>query len=185
VENLSILRTRIIDLPQQGLVQVVLKDIPWRSGQNIQQYLHGDEVELMGLGSQLCHAAIIDRTFILTIHHSLYDGSSLSMILEELEAQYFNRPGIAATAVQHFIRHLSQMDPQDATDFWKAQLSRAEFRTFPVLPSAVYEPQASDSVEHVIAVDWPSAGATPSTILRAAWALLESQYVAYSDVISG
>ncbi|KGO55086.1 AMP-dependent synthetase/ligase [Penicillium expansum] len=185
IAKLSIMRTRIVDLPGKGLVQVVLNDTPWRSGQNIQQYLHNDETEPMALGTQLCRAAIIDRTFIFTIHHCLYDGSSLPMVLQELQAQYYDQPGRTVTGVEHFIRHLSQINPQESDDFWKAQLSRAEFRSFPILPSSTYEPQASDFMEHPIALDWPSKGATPSTILRAAWAVLASQYVASSDVIFG
>ncbi|CAI7609080.1 unnamed protein product [Penicillium viridicatum] len=185
IAKLSIMRTRIVDLPGKGLVQVVLNDTPWRSGQDIQQYLHDDETEPMDLGTQLCRAAIIDRTFIFTIHHCLYDGSSLPMVLEELQAQYYDQPGRTVTGVEHFIRHLSQINTQESDDFWKAQLSRAEFRSFPVLPSSTYEPQASGFIEHPIALNWPSKGATPSTILRAAWAVLASQYVASSDVIFG
>ncbi|KAJ5372305.1 AMP-dependent synthetase/ligase [Penicillium concentricum] len=185
IAKLSIMRTRIVDLPGKGLVQVVLNDTPWRSGENIQQYLHEDETEPMGLGTQLCRAAIIDRTFIFTISHCLYDGSSLPMILEELQAQYYDQPGRTVTAVEHFIRHLSQINTQESDDFWRAQLSRAEFRAFPALPSTTYEPQASDFMEHPVALHWPSKGATPSTILRAAWAVLASQYVASNDVIFG
>ncbi|KAJ5816716.1 AMP-dependent synthetase/ligase [Penicillium robsamsonii] len=185
IAKLSIMRTRIVDLPGKGLVQVVLNDTPWRSGENIQQYLHEDEKEPMGLGTQLCRAAIIDRTFIFTISHCLYDGSSLPMILEEIQAQYYDQPGRKVTGVEHFIRHLSQMNTQESDGFWKAQLTRAEFRAFPVLPSAAYEPQASGFTEHPVALHWPSKGATPSTILRAAWAVLSSQYVASNDVIFG
>ncbi|CAG8905552.1 unnamed protein product [Penicillium egyptiacum] len=185
IAKLSIMRTRIVDLPGKGLVQVVLNDTPWRSGQNIQQYLQDDEREPMALGTQLCRAAIINRTFIFTIHHCLYDGSSLPMILEELQAQYYQQPGRTITGVEHFIHHLNQINTEESDDFWRAQLSRAEFRSFPVLPSSTYEPQASDFIEHSVALDWPSKGATPSTILRAAWAILESQYVASNDVIFG
>jgi amino acid adenylation domain-containing protein len=185
IAKLSIMRTRIVDLPGKGLVQVVLDDTPWRSGQNIQQYLQDDEREPMALGTQLCRAAIINGTFIFTIHHCLYDGSSLPMILEELQAQYYDQPGKKITAVKHFIHHLNQIDTKKSDNFWRAQLSRAEFRSFPVLPSSTYEPQASDFMEHPIVLDWPSKGATPSTILRAAWAILESQYVASNDVIFG
>ncbi|OQE09562.1 hypothetical protein PENVUL_c006G05047 [Penicillium vulpinum] len=185
IAKLSIMRTRIMDLPGKGLVQVVLNDTPWRSGQNIQQYLHDDEAEPMGLGTQLCRASIINGTFIFTIHHCLYDGSSLPMILEELQAQYYDQPGRTVTGVEHFISHLSQINTQESNDFWKIQLSRAEFRSFPVLPSTAYKPQASGFMEHPVALEWPSKGATPSTILRAAWAVLASQYVASNDVIFG
>ncbi|KAJ5673087.1 AMP-dependent synthetase/ligase [Penicillium longicatenatum] len=185
VTKLAIMRTRIVDLPGKSLLQVVLEDTPWRSGEELQQYLENDEMEIMGLGTQLCHAAIIDHNFIFTIHHCLYDGNSLPMILEELQAQYYNQSGRTVTGVEHFIDHLSQIDRQDAGNFWKAQLSRAHFRSFPTLPYTLYEPQASEVLEHSIALDWPAKGATPSTIFRAAWAILQSQYIACEDIIFG
>ncbi|OQE37215.1 hypothetical protein PENCOP_c010G01994 [Penicillium coprophilum] len=185
IAKLSILRTRIVDLPGKGLMQAVLNNTPWRSGENIQQYLHEDEMEPMGLGTQLCRAAIINRTFIFTISHCIYDGSSLPMILEELQAQYYHQPGRTFTGVEHFIRHLSQINTQESDDFWKAQLARAEFCAFPALPSTTYEPQASGFMEHPVTLNWPSKGATPSTILRAAWALLASQHLASNNVIFG
>lgn len=184
-QKLPILRTRIIDLPLHGLHQVVIYDIPWRSGSSIDDYLCADEQEPMGLGTELCRAAIVDLHFILTIHHCLYDGSSLQMILDELEAQYREKPGMVVTPFQLFIKNTSQVKPQDALDYWNTQLSRADFTSFPNLPSLKYEPQASGSLQRSIKIQWPTGTSTPSTILRAAWAILQGQYLATRDVIFG
>lgn len=185
VQKLQILRTRIIDLPDQGLVQVLLEDIPWRFGTDISTYLREDEQEPMGLGTQLCRAAIVQDSFILTIHHCTYDGISLKMVLEELESQYLGQDGMEVTPFRNFIQHLQKTDLKDTIEFWKEQLSSTDCRHFPSLPSSTYIPQANDEIDHSISVDWPQTEFTPSTILRSTWAILEAQYVAANNVVFG
>lgn len=185
VEKLPILRTRIIDIPRQGLVQVVLKASPLRSGQDVEAYVRDDELEPMGLGTELCRAAIIGRNFIFTIHHCTYDGDSLKMILDEIESQYFGKPGLAVTPFQNFIKHLNQVSHQDASNFWQNQLANLEPRQFPVLPCSDYQPQANEDLEHSISLKWPHTGTTPSTIIRSSWAILAAQYTSSSDVMFG
>ena len=183
VQKLPLLRTRIVDLPGQGLVQVVLDGSALREATDLDSYLREDEETHMGLGTDLCRAAIIDRDFAFTIHHCTYDGNTLQMILEELESQYLGRSGLTVTPFQRFIHHLSKIDPEEAADFWKGQLSNTEAGQFPALPSATYAPQATDDLEHNISVAWPRTGVTPSIIVRSAWAILASQYTSSSDVL--
>ena len=185
VQKLPILRTRIIDLPGQGLVQVVLDDAPWRFDVNIASYVQKDEQEPMGMGMQLCRAAIVGGSFILTIHHCIYDGSFLKMILDEFEHQYLGRCGAEFTPFHNFIQHLQKTDPQETMAFWKDQQSNAELQQFPSLPSSSYIPQANDEMNHSISIEWPRTGITPATILRSAWAILEAQYVASNNVVFG
>ncbi|KAL9477702.1 hypothetical protein ACSS6W_007543 [Trichoderma asperelloides] len=185
VEKLPILRTRIIDIPRQGLVQVVLEASFLRSGQDVEAYVRDDELEPMGLGTELCRAAIIGRNFIFTIHHCTYDGDSLKMILDEIESQYYGKPGLAVTPFQNFIKHLSQVSHQDASKFWQNQLANLEPRQFPVLPSSDYQPHANEDLEHSISLKWPHTGTTPSTIIRSSWAILAAQYSSFNDVMFG
>ena len=185
VQKLPILRTCIIDLPGQGLVQVLLENTPWRFGTDIDTYVRDDEQEPMEMGMQLCRAAIVEGCFILTIHHCTYDGATLKMILDELEHQYVGQCSAEFTPFRNFIKYLQKTDPKDSREFWKTQLSNAEFQHFPVLPSSTYIPQANEEMNHSISVDWPRAGMTPSTILRSAWAILEAQYVASNTIVFG
>lgn len=183
VNKLVTLRTRIVDLPGQGFVQVVLDSCPLLSGNDVDVYIRDDEQSHMGPGTELCRAAIIDRHFILSIHHSIYDGQVLKMIMNELESQYLGDSGITVTPFKNFIKHLSSKGPEEAADFWKAQLSKGEPTQFPVLPSATYQTQAKDDLQHSIPLDWPRTGMTPSTMIRAAWAILATQYTSSNDVI--
>ena len=137
------------------------------------------------MGMQLCRAAIVGGSFILTIHHCIYDGSFLKMILDEFEHQYLGRCGAEFTPFHNFIQHLQKTDPQETMAFWKDQQSNAELQQFPSLPSSSYIPQANDEMNHSISIEWPRTGITPATILRSAWAILEAQYVASNNVVFG
>ena len=185
VQKLSILRTRIIDLPGQSLVQVLLDDFPWRFGTDIASYVQEDEQEPMGMGMQLCRAATVEGCFILTIHHCIYDGTFLKIVLDELERQYLGRRGAELTPFLNFIQHLQNTNPQDTKAFWKDQLSNVELQQFPSLPSSSYIPQANEKMDHSMSIEWPRTGMTPATILRSAWAILEAQYVASNNVVFG
>ncbi|RFU81918.1 amp-dependent synthetase ligase [Trichoderma arundinaceum] len=185
VKKLPILRTRIVDIPGQGLVQVILDNSPLCSGLDVESYLCNDEREPMSLGTELSRATIIDRHFIFTIHHCTYDGDSLKMILDEVESQYLGQPGITVTPFQNFIKHLSQVSYQQAAKFWEDQLAGLEPQQFPVLPSSEYQPQADEDLEYSISLEWGRAGITPSTIIRAAWAILAAQYTSSDDVMFG
>ncbi|KAH8690320.1 putative nonribosomal peptide synthase [Talaromyces proteolyticus] len=180
-----ILRTRITDLPAHGLLQIVIDSVSYRSGNNIDSYLNDDERDAMGLGTALCRVAIIDRNFILTIHHCLYDGISLEMILQEIESQYFAKPARNNTPFRHFIEYLKSSDTEEAAQFWKRELSRAEFRQFPMVPTVTYQPQATAFLQHKVSLNWSRSGITPSTMIRASWAMLAAQYVGSTDVVFG
>ncbi|KAL4886894.1 putative nonribosomal peptide synthase [Aspergillus karnatakaensis] len=193
VQSLHVLRTRIIDLPDQGFVQVLLSEDAAASGtsptiekKGIARYLEWDEKQAMGLGTALCRAAVVDGRFILTIHHCIYDGSSLEMILKVLEAQYLGTADeITITPFRNFIHYIQQSDQQKVHSFWQDQLSNIEPQPFPQPPGG-HIPQANEQLDLIIAVDWPrTTGVTPSTILRSCWAILQSQYVASSEVIFG
>ncbi|CAK1360695.1 unnamed protein product [Cercospora beticola] len=182
-EKLSILRTRIVDLASGGgLAQVVLAEPCWRSAECLQQYLADDDAEPMELGTPLCRAACVDDAFILTIHHCLYDGPTLRMMLAELESHYFHQsvPRGNLAPFRLFIQYLQQQHrPAEAAAFWRTQLSRAAYRSFPQLPSREYRPRATRAESRSIPVQWPRAtGVTPSTILRATWALLQAHSLA-------
>lgn len=185
VERLPILRTRVIDIPGQGLVQVVLDHLNWRSGADVDIYVREDERELMGLATELCRAALISQHFILTIHHCLYDGNVLQMILDEVEAQYVGKTGMVITPFQNFIQHLTKVDGEKAATFWREEMSKSELSQFPTLPSPSYEPISNKEMQHSVHLDWPHSEMTPSTIIRSAWAILAAAYTSSDDIVFG
>ena len=185
VDRFPILRTRVVDIQGQGLVQVVLSHLKGRSGDNIDIYIREDESEPLGLATELCRAAVISQHFILTIHHCLYDGNVLQMILDEVEARYMGKTGMLVTPFQNFIRHLIKVDAEKAATFWRQELMNTELSQFPAVPSSRYEPLANKDMQHPILLDWPRSEMTPSTIIRSAWAVLAAAYTASDSIVFG
>lgn len=185
VDRFPILRTRVVDIPGQGLVQVVLSHLNWRSGTDIDIYVREDECEPMGLATELCRAAIISQHFILTIHHCLYDGNVLQMVLDEVEAQYMGKTGMLITPFQNFIQHLTKIDGEKAAMFWRQELLKSELSQFPAVPAPRYEPVANRDMQHTILLDWPRNEMTPSTIIRSAWAILAAAYTSSDGIVFG
>ena len=184
-DRFPILRTRVVDIPGQGLVQVVLRHLNWRSGIDIDTYVREDECEPMSLATELCRAAIVSQHFILTIHHCLYDGNVLEMILNEVEAQYIGKTGMLITPFANFIHHLTTVNGEKAATFWQQELSESELSQFPPVPSPRYESIANKEMQHSIFLDWPRNEMTPSTIIRSAWAILAAAYTSSDAVVFG
>ena len=176
VVSLPILRTRVIDLLPHGLVQVITTDDGvWLSGTNLEDYLSEDKERPVGIGTPLCWKGIIqthsnhDRYFVLSIHHSLYDGWSFARLLANLEALYSNSQPIPPIPFQVFVRYILNTDTFAAETFWKDQVSELEAQHFPALPAPSYEPQATEHLEHNIDdLRWRGSDFTPTTFIRAA-----------------
>ena len=185
VADLPVLRTRIVDLPGQGLFQVVVKSLPLGSGESVDDYLATDQLQQMGLGDALCRAAVISRSFVLTVHHSIYDGAFLSMVLNKVENKYLSRADVQLTPFDHFVRYTLQSSENESKEFWKRQLEKVEESAFPQLPAAAYTPQATRQETVSISLVWPRDGDTPSTILQCTWALVAARFSMTTSVIFG
>lgn len=140
MHKLPLLKTRIIDLPGHGLVQIVLDDLSLEPADDLDTFLRRDQKTPMGLGIEFCRAAIVDRNFALIIYHCTYDGNTFRIILEKFERQYFGRPGLFIIPFQNFINHVGKMVTEKSAEFWKQRLTGTEAAQFPALPWATYKP---------------------------------------------
>ncbi|PLB36947.1 uncharacterized protein BDW47DRAFT_126854 [Aspergillus candidus] len=205
-ERASILRTRIVDLPGQGLVQAVIKEVlHWQTFCSWDEYhksrLNADNGQqegtfgstTMGLGTPLTRFAIIHdkrtgkRYLALTHHHATYDGWSVPLLQKEVEKVYINGEGeLSALPMQSFVKNVMNQYGDDGAAFWKQQFAGIEASPFPTLPAKTYEPTPDKVINHSIdRIRWPTCGVTPSSALRTAWATLISWYVDSPDVTFG
>lgn len=82
--NNEILRTRIIHVPTQGSLQVVLKPHrEWQTSKNLQKYLRAERGRSLAYGDPLCRYGIFtgdmeETYFVLNIHHVRIDTRSTS-----------------------------------------------------------------------------------------------------------
>ncbi|KAG6008109.1 NRPS protein, partial [Claviceps maximensis] len=189
-----ILRTRIVDLPGQGLVQTIIDEKPtWLQCSDVSDYQKKDENMPMGLGKPLVRYSVTkmpdNRRFVFawTVHHALYDGWSMSRIMSRLELAYTGDVALRqCPPYQRFIQHIIRTSDEHAKHFWKGQLEGCEAQVFPKLPSATYQPTATTCVNHCIKnLHWPKTDITASTAIRASLVILAAEYTNSNDVVFG
>ncbi|RDW83774.1 Non-ribosomal peptide synthetase [Aspergillus mulundensis] len=189
----AILRTRIVMAPDSAsqALQVVVDDaIHWELGTDLDEYISRDTARGMSLGEPLVRYGLVREPcgkcyFIWTAHHALYDGWTLGALSKRLGDIYQNR-AIAAQNVPYsrFIRYLQQrrLSSEASARYWREQLQGDAMASWPRRPALDYQPMP----RHNLLRNVPLASqtvATPSTILRAAWALVMAQYAGHKDVV--
>ncbi|KAG5953511.1 putative NRPS-like protein biosynthetic cluster [Claviceps cyperi] len=194
VETTPILRTRIVDLGTQGLVQLILAEEPATWAEPIVDtlvYLEADLKLGMGLGTPLMRCAITrgsdkQYSFIWTVHHALYDGWSMPLILQRLERAYDGEVLPMPPPFQDFVNFIGDIDASHAEKFWASQFDQMQAQPFPSLPSPVYQPRSDNEISlHVENLAWPTTDTTPSTALRAALSILLAVYSDSSEALFG
>ncbi|KAI9371278.1 hypothetical protein BJX61DRAFT_543816 [Aspergillus egyptiacus] len=188
-----ILRTRVAQISEPGLQQVVLKEnITWKHATNLAQYLENDRCEKMELGQSLARYAIVENTdegkryMVWTIHHVVYDGWSEPIVLQQVSNALQNQSVEIRSQMREFVKYVRVTDETAMQEFWRRELKGAVGPQFPRLPSRDFLPTPDGMVEHQIEVDM-SAGSsfTMATLIRGAWALVASQYTGSDDIVFG
>jgi thioesterase domain-containing protein len=103
-----------------------------------------------------------EQVLVLAVHHIIFDGESLDIVMDELAEFYADELGAAGVSptepagqyVQFAIAERAWLDQQDAReqlDFWRATLAGAPHRTLPTdRPRSVAASAAGGSVRFVI-----------------------------------
>ncbi|KAH7253325.1 hypothetical protein B0J15DRAFT_39227 [Fusarium solani] len=191
----SILRTRIVEFKQHGFMQVVVNEsLEWKDVKSsLDDFLQEDKKVPMSPGAPLSRFAIVEdeelgkRYFVWTAHHAIYDGWSTDLIVEHARAAYKGLEVSRPAEFKHFVRYLAEDSREASKDYWRTQLAGATGPQFPSLPSRSYIPEPDSLAERFITTGGKSTRSdiTIATIIRAAWALLASQYSMSDDVVFG
>ncbi|KAG0157832.1 hypothetical protein PDIDSM_5342 [Penicillium digitatum] len=193
LESTPILRTRIIDIAEQGLVQAVIKQpAQWTSAEasRLVDFLAADDEKTTGLGMPLVRFGLVQETnkhfFVLTLHHAVYDGWALNLVFEKLENFYAESSRHESSDFRHFVKHISSLNNDAAARFWKDQLQGSEAPTFPSLPTAMFASKSEKTISHTVEeLQWPKTDVTAFTLVRAALSLLTAAYTNSEDVCFG
>lgn len=194
VRQIDTLRTRIVDIPSVGCLQVVIDDdIHWLYPKDLETYCLVDTREIMAYGGQLTRYALVEERgrawFVWTIHHALYDGWCLPKYLEVVSGFYHrDRQSMHdITPFRNFIRYSqSSFNKDTSSAFWRSALDGASSPQFPRLPSTTYEPRINGSVTvRAVVLDRTMPHITIAMLVQAAWALVVAQHTASTDVIFG
>ncbi|CAK1362477.1 unnamed protein product [Cercospora beticola] len=187
VEETQILRTRIIDIPGLGIMQVVVDEPVYWLKCDSRNLEPGTETEL---GSLLNHPEIqvdsSDGALVWTAHQAVYDQWTLPLLLQNLERHYFEEPHQPLNSIQHFVSHVSDVTQHGAgVAYWRNQFDGLESLQWPALPSPSYEPLVDSRFAHEIRNLAAPPRFTLSSAIRAAWATLISQYTGASESTFG
>ncbi|OKL63567.1 Nonribosomal peptide synthetase 4 [Talaromyces atroroseus] len=188
-----ILRTRLAQLQEPGLQQVVLKEgISWKFSNNLVQYLDDDRKEKMNLGQSLARYAIVDdssdgkRYMVWTVHHVLYDGWSEPILLKQVSNILYHQNIDTKAQMRDFVKYVRDTDEVSMQEYWQRELKDAVGPQFPRLPSRDYLPNPDAEIEHHISIETVTGFPfTMATLIRGAWALVASQHTGSDDVVFG
>lgn len=188
-----ILRTRIVQVPGHGLMQVVVRGrLPWSSSNSLEEYLRDDRARPMGLGDALARFGLVadekkgTAHVVLTIHHALYDGWSMPLIIDRVNKAYRGIQTGQPTPFKSFIQYLNDRDRPSSETFWREQLEGATGQQFPVIPFPGYQPRADSLLEHYVRFpNSVNSNTTVATAIRAAWALVAARYTSEEDAVFG
>ncbi|KAI6765955.1 hypothetical protein HG530_007025 [Fusarium avenaceum] len=193
IRAVAVLRTRIIHDQKLDLVQVVLNEKPeWHETTGLDDYMQADRAAHMTLSTPLSRFALVKNDeghvqwFVLSMHHALYDGWSLSLILDMVRDAY-SGTDLEEAAFQPFINYvLQQVDDVKTSQYWQAELDGCEFAPYPALPASISQPVSDTVVQHLVSRPKDSyLDVTPAILARAAWAIVTSRVTNAEDVVFG
>ncbi|KAG6008086.1 NRPS protein [Claviceps lovelessii] len=196
IRDCPILRTRIVEFDKYGFLQVVTDvtiDPPsWQCRDSLSDFLMEDKETPMPVNSPLSRFTMVHDVsqekhyFVWTAHHAVYDAWSTELIVDHVIQAFKNTPVKRSAEFKHFIKYIRDPEREKSKTFWLNQLDGATGPQFPGLPSRSYIPEPDARIERLIAVNRPCRNnITDSTVIRAAWALVASQYTMNDDVVFG
>jgi hypothetical protein len=142
VEATDLLRARVLATRDKKLFQAIIKFHPVQvidASDTLEEYLSRDLETPMGLGMPLTRFAVLhhansDKVFVWTIHHAIYDGYSLPMLLQTIQDFYHGLKPAPFTPFNRYLKGPEEKDLVEGEAFWKNYLLQASWTKFPVLP---------------------------------------------------
>jgi len=137
----AILRTKFFETsePDHPFAQVVLDgaDMPWLD-KNGTTGVNGNDAQDTPLVTpqhpfQLSMEATGDDTFLtLHMHHAIYDGASMSLLLKEAEMLYNDQVPPTAPSFETFLREVQVHAGTKALNFWSSQVKSYTAKPLPM-----------------------------------------------------
>lgn len=185
-----ILRTRLVSINNKIVQAVIREGLEWLSAEDVSSYLAADRKRPVVFGGPMVRLGLVQQgghyELIFTAHHAVYDGWSISLILEQVEQAYANAFEAPAITFRNFISKLAQTDREASVRYWSTQLQDVEALTFPPVPTTNREPRADRVLVHRCPFARPQrSDITSATFIRAAWSILVGQHCLTDDVVIG
>ncbi|KAL7932548.1 hypothetical protein V8C35DRAFT_307390 [Trichoderma chlorosporum] len=142
VKATDLLRARVLATRDKKLFQAIIKFHPVQvveSNDTLEEYLSRDLETPMGLGAPLSRFAVLHhansaKVFVWTIHHAIYDGYSLPMLLQTVQDFYQGLNPAPFTPFNRYLKGPEEMELAEGESFWRNYLQQASWTKFPFLP---------------------------------------------------
>ncbi|KAJ3018361.1 hypothetical protein HKX48_002951 [Thoreauomyces humboldtii] len=124
----------------------------------------------------------------LTIHHALYDGWSLPLLMDSLVKTYLGENVSFGPSYSLFVEYVRGQDDMEAKDYWKSALEGSCPTLFPRGKDSVPRGAAgtlSQSSPTSITKFAASSGITVATLIKVAWAITLGIHAGSKDVLFG
>ncbi|KXN73062.1 acetyl-CoA synthetase-like protein, partial [Conidiobolus coronatus NRRL 28638] len=137
-----------------------------------------------------------DYYLAFTLHHSLYDGWSIPLILEDVQSYYHtstlpSRPKFREV-VESAVEYILSVDNQASQAFWSGYLKDLVPTQFPSLLGSKNEDKVAHEMLYTSAISMPEVikackkfEVTPLTLTQAAWSKFLSLLVGEKDIVFG
>lgn len=196
VDEVDVLRTRIVHTASANFVQAVLKPSPiqWNQCHNDRQ-IPENILQIPARNGDILTGYTIteshnSRSFVWSIHHSLYDGWSIPLIFQKVEENYsrFSSPLSPSAPYSLFAQYLQNRNQNESDNFWRSYLSNFSSPSFPHNKSTPSKKVQISNHQHCsinIAQNFQRLNFTLPVIIRAAWATVLSLQTESGDVCFG
>ncbi|KAK5988958.1 Nonribosomal peptide synthetase lcsA [Cladobotryum mycophilum] len=190
VEHCASLRTRLVVADGQAFQAVISRDDVWEQvNTDVNAYLESTKAFKMGYGDRLSRSALIqqydDMYFVWVVHHAIFDGLSMRLVLDMLQNFYNQADVEAVRPYSSFIRYFKSLDSESSGRYWKAELDGAEQARFPAGPAPVGAKASSTMKQTIPFSNSKKDALTNATVIRAAWAIVLARYCDTEDVCFG
>ncbi|KAF2998580.1 nrps [Curvularia kusanoi] len=195
VQAHPVLRTAIIPSSSR-LLQVILQEgANWTEvTQDLPSFLSTDKARSFDSGQllnrihQVQDSTTNETHIVWTLHHAIFDGWSLDVVVKHLLYHYnrISEKTAFSGHFQEFVAFCDSLNKTECEDFWTKQLEDAPASSFPDFSKSGHLTKDDSSLRHTMLDPTESILGIPTTILaRATWALLLSEYEGSDDVTFG
>lgn len=199
VEAFDILRTRIISDPEYGFLQLVLdnENIDWILLGSLKDFsTRNAENETLShlTGGRLASFYLVapvnagkEWTFVLRLHHAIFDANSLELMLSYATKRYSHQQTPTVSSYDRFVAHVIESRSETSKGFWVKELGSFNGSKFPDVSSVTPDVrQTMASYTHNTSVMHDRVSPyTITTILLAAWAVVISAHSQSDDILFG
>ncbi|GKT45460.1 nonribosomal peptide synthase atnA [Colletotrichum spaethianum] len=191
----GVLRTRMVGTLSSGILQVVTQEnLAWNESFNLEEYLEMDLKQPSNFGAPLNRFGIIYAAngnascMVWTVHHAVTDGHAVGLTLQAVRAAFDGTLKTVETSFSSFVKYSRDADTESVSRYWSSVFKGGQFASFPpkpLAPGSTSEKGYSAFARRTVPLPSPSTGATATTILRAAWALVIARFSGSEDVVFG